>query len=143
MDLLQFSSMLSGSSRKAKQGCDALSFVGWNRLIGDNKFNHYNLRQTVKLAKKHGWNPAIDWREQIKPEYMHYDIEDYDIKVTHEETETGMLWVGRVTEFPDVMEFADTEKLARELVEDTIATSMAMFREELRAFPPPLSKIKT
>lgn len=142
MNLLQFSSMLNGSSRKAKQGCDALSFVGFNRLIGENKFKHYNLRQTVKLAKKHGWNPAIDWREQIKPEYMYYNISDYDIKVTYEETEGGMLWVGRVTELPDVTEYADTKEEAEDLVWDTISTTMQVFREEARAFPPPLKLSK-
>lgn len=142
MNLLQFGSMLMHSRRKAKQGCHALSFVGWNRLISCHKFKSYNLRQTVKLAKKHGWDPAINWRDQIKPEYMWYDTEDYDVKITHEQTESGMLWVGRIGELPDVMEFADTKEKAEELTFDTLITSMAIFREQVRAFPVPFSKRK-
>ncbi|MDH2998437.1 hypothetical protein A1D22_10540 [Pasteurellaceae bacterium LFhippo2] len=66
-----------------------------------------------------------------------YNPEHYTISVRLEEWEDELLYVGRVEELPDVMEFADSAEEARNLVLDTIRVAMEVYQQQNRPFPAP------
>lgn len=65
MGPLRYFSALSQSPNKAKQACHALAFICRKDITPMRKINRYSLRQVVKIAKKQGWDPLTDWREQV------------------------------------------------------------------------------
>ncbi|ENE5196837.1 toxin-antitoxin system HicB family antitoxin [Vibrio parahaemolyticus] len=67
-----------------------------------------------------------------------FDPEFYSISVRKEEMDGELLYVARIKELPDVMEFADSFEEARELALDTIQTSYEMCLEQNIPFPKPV-----
>ncbi|EGR0148633.1 TPA: toxin-antitoxin system HicB family antitoxin [Vibrio alginolyticus] len=67
-----------------------------------------------------------------------FDPEFYSISVRKENVEGESLYVARVAEFPDVMEFADSYQDAHELALDTISTAYELCKEQDIPFPEPM-----
>lgn len=65
MNPLRYYSALTQSPNKAKQACHALAFICRKDITPMRKINRYSLRQVVKIAKKQGWDPLTDWRDQV------------------------------------------------------------------------------
>ncbi|EOV4177724.1 toxin-antitoxin system HicB family antitoxin [Yersinia enterocolitica] len=63
--------------------------------------------------------------------------EEYTISVKHERDEGEWVYVARVDEIPDIVEFADTAEFARELAIDTISTAQNLCAEQGIPFPEP------
>lgn len=66
-----------------------------------------------------------------------FDPEFYGITVRKETMDGELLYVARIQEFPDVMEFADSYEEARELALDTLQTSYELCTENDIPFPAP------
>ncbi|EPC4027963.1 toxin-antitoxin system HicB family antitoxin [Aeromonas salmonicida] len=63
--------------------------------------------------------------------------EEYTISVRMESVEGEKMYVAKIQELPDVIEYADTPEYARELALDTIATMYEICQEKGIHFPSP------
>ncbi|WP_330472092.1 toxin-antitoxin system HicB family antitoxin [Vibrio harveyi] len=68
-----------------------------------------------------------------------FDPEFYSISVRKEVFEDELVYVARIQEFPDVLEFADSYEEARELALDTLITSYELLTEQGITFPEPMA----
>jgi len=68
---------------------------------------------------------------------MTFDVDMYTITVRKEQTEDGLLFVGRVAEIPDVMALGENYKEAYEMARNVVSDLYDAAVEEGRAFPKP------
>ncbi|EML0283324.1 type II toxin-antitoxin system HicB family antitoxin [Vibrio sp. 665] len=68
-----------------------------------------------------------------------FDPEFYSISVRKEVFEDELVYVARIQEFPDVLEFAGSYEEARELALDTLITSYELLTEQGITFPEPMA----
>ncbi|MCO6539807.1 MAG: hypothetical protein J6569_06705 [Gilliamella sp.] len=66
-----------------------------------------------------------------------FNPEMYTITIRQENCHEGLLYVGRVSELPDVIEYGDSFNEVRELVIDTLITSKEAFDNMGLEFPKP------
>ncbi|MDD9340347.1 MAG: toxin-antitoxin system HicB family antitoxin [Providencia heimbachae] len=69
-----------------------------------------------------------------------FDPENYTISVKKSTEDGEPVFIARVSEIPDIIEYADTPEFARELALDSISTSYEMCTEQGIDFPTPTEK---
>ncbi|ALQ51706.1 hypothetical protein [Nitrosomonas ureae] len=68
---------------------------------------------------------------------MNFDPESYSITIRKEEIDDVILYVGRVTEFPNISVYEEDFETARKLIIDAIQTLKKMADETHTDFPRP------
>lgn len=68
--------------------------------------------------------------------------EEYTISVRFEQIENDWMYVARVDEIPDIVEYADEANFARELALDSIEVAQELCNENGVAFPAPAETIQ-
>lgn len=77
MNPLSFFSAMDQSERKFKLASHCLSFLSFKTKVPFKTINQLTLRNALKLAKKEGFDPTVDWRSYPCKWYLR---DNYDLK---------------------------------------------------------------